>query len=380
MSDKQNAHILQPLFGSYCRTSSFRWLTCPQSGEHILHLEAFVDDPIKKTWTVQLVDSIIENRHSVFKTIHRVETKTVLSAGTFLDVLDQLCTFENDNTQDSAHFQTTLPDRQMLGWRHFKAFAEREGYVFDTQGVAYARPDINAFPPDAQFSKQDIHSANNNMQRPADEFHNTGKQSKVPQTHFLLDHFRVAAKKKTIPQVRIISHMDNFAAHITEMHQKLETYCQTYQNLGKGGLVQEAEQALDKAESDLKQIKAYGLNVESFERFTHECRITCAMLHAMGIYDLMVTGKADVATNEAVFQNRLDQALALYKKIDPTTEGQHALEFMITHAEQLIVPPAIKAFLDGHAKARAEFYGDAPPDQAGTPPPPPPKPPGLFGA
>ena len=379
MSDKKNAHILQPLFGSYCRTSSFRWLTCPQNGEHILHLEAFVDDPVKKTWTVQLVDSIIENKNSVFKTIHRVETKTVLSAGTFIQALDQLTNFETENTQDNLNFQITLPDAAMLDYAHFKKFAEREGFVFDIQGIAYAKPNINALPPYAQFSMQDIEKAHRHLQRPADEFHNTGNQSQIPQTHFLLNHFRVATTKKTIPQVRIISLMDNFAGHITEMHQKLETYCQTYQNLGKGGLIQEAEQALDKAESALKQIKAYGLNVESFERFTHECRVTCAMLHAMGIYDLMVTGKADVATNEAVFQNRLDQALALYKKIDATTEGQHALEFMITHAERLIVPPAINSFLDGHAKARAEFYGDARPDQAGTPPTPP-KPPGLFGA
>lgn len=331
-----------------------------------MHLEAYLDNPLQNTWTVQLVDEVVENRNSVFKMQAYSEARTLKSGISFIDAIDMLAAFEKDIEGDTGNFRPTVPNATLLDFLHFRAFAEREGYVYDVSGSAQARPDANALPPDAFFYEADVERADKHMQRPPEAFQDGNVQSKIPHAHFLFDHFRVAAQKRAIPETRVISLMDHFVGHISTMNQKLHEYCATYEQLGKGGLIIDAEQSLDTAFSVLNQLKAYGLDISGFEKFAQECRVTCGMLHAIGIYDLMSRGKADTVVNEPIFQKRLSDTVAAYKKIDASSEGEATLKHLITHAERPEVPPAIQAFLDGHKKARDAFYRPAPPR---SPPP-----------
>src|SRR5690606_22158829 len=115
----------------------------------------------------------------------------------------------------------------------------------------------------------DIESARHNLARPKNEFDNNGPASKAPNTHFLFDQFTRATHNQGLherfTQLRIMDILDHFADQVKTAHDSLQEYCGHYRELGRGGLISDAEAALKMAGASLRQLRAYGVDTTAFD-------------------------------------------------------------------------------------------------------------------
>lgn len=368
---------LHPLFGTYCRTETF--MAKEDGGaQHHLHAEAHMDDPVAKTWTVTKVVLVKKaapfsvSPHSARTVTHAHQVKAKV---TFKEALETLSEFEKKCREKPAVFTPTYPDAAAMGFSHYKAFAEREGYIFDASCLPHARPRPDALPPGFSFRQEDIDSSARNLARPDSEFDNNGPASKTPNTLFLLDHFTRAAHGENysaaLTSLRVLNILDRFIDQVDKGREKLEAYCASYQELGHGDLIAEAEASFAMAEASVRQLKAYGVDTASFESFVLQCQISASVLHAEGLYDLMNKGKGDFESNEALFKSRVNQAMDAYKNIDGSDEGLRILQNMIVQTPELKVPDAIGQFVNRYKKSRGEYTPPDPRGAAGQKPKPP---------
>lgn len=350
--------ILHPIFGTHCQTESYSFTDKEKKISHI-RCEAHMDDPVRKTWTVT---KIVTQHHPSFNPYKRktvTHVHQVKSGVNFKEAVNALADFEAKCREKPHEFSPIFPEAAALGFAHFKAFAEREGYVFDVKYIARARPDAKSLPPGASFFEEDIQSAAANLARPPEEFDNNGPASKTPNTHFLLDHFTRAAHGNdyttALASTRVLNILDRFMDQVEKAHGKLVEYCGKYQELGHGDLITEAEDLLVAAEASARQMKAYGVNTEKFESFVLQCKISCYVLHAEGLYGLMNSGKGDFDANEALFKSRVNQAMEAYKKIDSSEDGLKTLQNMIVQMPEPKVPATIGEFIERYKKTRGEY-------------------------
>lgn len=361
---------LEPIFGASCRTQSF----APNDhipATHFVYFEIWLDDPLKKTWTLSKI--VHSNPAADAPENESVYTSVIKSTRTFLEALKDIAAIEQDWRKNSNQVTPLPPEPSQMGFSHFRAFAEREGYIFDYQGCPHARPLQDVLPPLAIFDLRDIETADKNLQRPENEFNNNGPASKIPQTHFLFDNFTRATHKNSLEeslnQLRVMDIMDTFTRFIETAHEKMTGYCENYHMLGYGQLMAEADSALASAESTMKQLKAYGLDIKELESFVLQCQITCHILHAQGLYDLMSNGKGDFEQNEAQFKEHVTHAITAFKKIDGSEQGQRMLENMIVQAVRPEVPAAIGLYLENYKSRRESFIKKPMPPSAPPAPP-----------
>jgi hypothetical protein len=370
--------VLHPIFGTYCRTETFSATDSEKKTSHI-HCEAYMDDPVAKTWTVAKVVRLPEYaginpyKRKVSTHVHKIKSKV-----SFREAVAELAAFEAKCKEKPAAFSALYPDATVMEYAHFKAFAEREGYVFDAKHIPHARPDAQALPAGCSLIEEDIESANKHLARPADEFDNNGPVSKTPNAHFLLDHFTRAAHgndyKSELASLRVLNILDRFVGQIENAQAKLSEYCNKYHELGHGDLITDAENILVTAEASVQQMKAYGVDTATFESFVLQCQISCYALHAEGLYGLMKEGKGDFDANEALFKSRVNQAMEAYKKIDDSDDGLKTLQNMIVQMPEPKVPDAIGAFVTRYKNLRKDYEHPQPGQAAAKKKPPSPKP------
>lgn len=375
----QNPHpvpdnkVLHPLFGTFCMSETFSAKTGKPGVQQHQHFEAHLDDPVKKTWTVSKVVTTIQGGFNPYRQKSTVSTHLVKSKVSFKEAVEQLVALEKDCKDKPALFSTLYPDAPVMGFLHFKAFAEREGYVFDTNGKPHARPNARVLPLGFTYNVEDVDSANSRVLRPEDEFDNNGPASKLPNTHFLLDNFTKAANKDdfqtSLNGQRAMNILDGFVDHIEKANTQLEKYCKDYRLGGQGGLIDDADRSLQLAESSLRQLRAYGVDTTEYDHFVLQCRVAAFVLHAEGLYDLMNRGVGDYNANEALFQLRVRQAIDTFKKFDPSESAHRTLENMIVQTSEPQVPDAIGGFVQKYRVQRGKFSGTgATPAAPATPP------------
>jgi hypothetical protein len=355
---------LSPLFGSHCASQTYG-LKAYVRGSYHIRLDAYIDDPVKKTWTVQKTTIVTEATGSgLFFGNGRERTRTqvqkIKTRASFNDVLDEMLHFEKLCQSRAGDYVVQNPDAEAMGFTHFRAFAEREGYVFDTQGQPQARPHKDVLPASAAgFVQSDIDRADRRLQRPENEFDNNGPASKAPQTHFLFDQFtravHVHSMDDKMAELRVLDILDRFAQQVHLAHDSLQTYCKKYHELGQGGLIDDALDALRLAGAAVRQLKAYGVESAEFESFVLQCKITCNVLHAEGLYDLMNRGEGDFTQNEILFRQRVDKAIETFRRIDDSEQGIKTLQDMIVQTPRPEVPEAMTAFLQNYDAQRAAW-------------------------
>jgi hypothetical protein len=335
--------------------------------------EAYLEDPVAKTWAVSRVTRLPKPSLSILRRDVETHTQVVKKGLSLQSALEEMAEFERNCRGRPKDFTVSYPDAGAMGFAHFKAFAEREGYVFDEEYRPLPRPAREALPPGASFFDSDLDSAAKHLRRPAEEFRNDGPLSRAPNAHFLLDRFTAAAHSydynQALAATRILNILDRFASQIGTVEEKLTEYCGKYRELGQGGLIDDALKALDTADGSIRQMKAYGVDTKEFEFFLQQCQVTCHVLHARGLFDLMNRGEGDFAHNEALFKSRVDKAAEVYGHIDASKEGGDTLKNMIVQPGPLSVPPTIGKFVAHYKELRP---GDPPPQPK---PPKPMKPP-----
>lgn len=362
--------VLHPLFGTYTRTETFNTKNMAQGVTQHTHFEAHMDDPVKKTWTVSKVvtdklGGFNPLKNKTVTNVHLVKAKL-----NFKETVELLGSLEKGLQDKPKQYEAMFPEAPMMGFAHFRAFAEREGYIFDINGKPHARPHARALPVGFTYTQADVDSANDNVQRPEDEFDNNGPLSRRPNVHFLLENFQRAAEKPDDYQtnlngLRAMNILDRFADQIEIANEKLQEYSRNYRQMGQGGLIDDAESALRLADSFLRQLRAYGVDTTEYDGFLAQCNVATYVLHAEGLYDLMNKGSGDFNANEALFQSRVRQALDIFQQIDKTPDAKRTLENMIVQASRPQVPDAIGDYVKHYRATRATF-----PDAGGAKPAP----------
>lgn len=327
--------LLNPLYGSFCRTQAY------ETDGETTWLEACLSHPESQQWQLCKITS------------QSGKTK-VDPAGPPLDfnrVLETFVIFEKHNAGDVC----TSHNLHELAFYHYKAFAEREGYVFDENGLPHARPARAALPDGAVFLDEDVSSANQHVQRPEAFFHED-KPYQKPATHFLFDQFQKAATGKSVNQalneIKILHIFNRFTGHIDEAAKNLSEYVDNYQTLGQALLVQKAEESLDQAALCLKQAETYGLNLPGFHGFVEQCKLLCDVTHAQSLYVLMHKNLGDLTANESSFLIRYQSAMARFRAMDGGDTGS-LRELILQSPPQ---KPAIMVdFVENYKKQHASF-------------------------
>lgn len=351
--------VLYPVFGTYCRTQTFALKPAHSSKAKHVHYEIYLEDPASQTWSVNKVTQTIRHSFYMGKEENTVDIARVSKGLDFMDAVKALSEYERDFRASPALYSPLVPEPAQMEHLHYKAFAEREGYVFDTAGHPHARRHPGVMPQ-GTFNQSDIDSANKNLERPDDAFDNIGTVNKAPSALFIFDSFNHAASRHTAPaalrETRVINLLDQYAAHVTAAHDKMKVYCEKYDELGQGGLLTEAEEELSIAEACVTQLKAYSVDMDKFESFIRQCTIVCHVLHAQGLYDLMNRGLGDYEQNETAFKDCVMKASSAYRTLPGATEkGVFDLQDMIVQSPVPEIPASIPFFLANYKKQREEY-------------------------
>lgn len=356
MPEKKGLH---PIFGTFCATQKYSLQPYKHGGSCHIHLEAYLLDPIAKTWGITRVMRLTELSLYTGRPISETRTQRLDQNIDFEMALKYLADFEKSCANYPTQYVPQQPLKEAMGFLHYKNFAEREGYVFNTSGYAQAKPNLHALPPGGLFTAEDIESAERNLQRPENEFNGTGPSSKIPQTHFLFDQFKRASHDRNmnsaVAEMRVTFLLQQFMAEVETVGDNLEEYCKNYLSLGQGSLITESEEAIERAAPILRQIKGYGIDIAPFESFLLQCKISCDILHAQGLYDLMQKNLGDFVQNEELFKSRVEKALASFKAVDGSDKAAETLKNMIVQSTQPKPPEAIRYFIDRYKQQRADY-------------------------
>lgn len=348
---------LSPIFGSHCRTQTFSFKPTRYDGHHIYY-EAFMENPVTKMWTVRRISLIDDPKN------RRVSTNVVKNGLSFAGAIALLNTQEKDLLKGTQNYEPRQPDAKMMGFIHFRAFAEREGYVFDVAGYPHPRPNPHTIPDSGTFLLADIESADKNIARTLEDFGDAPQTGRMPNTLFVFEAFNRSAapagSQANLATMRALDILDRYVQYVTHARDKMAQYCENYAQLGQGTLIADAEKALQLAEACTRQLKPYGVETREFERFILQMQVVCHVLHAQGLHDLMRRSLGDFAQNDAAFKDRLNGALSTYQKLDPTELGALQLKEAVLGISVPVLPTSINSFIDNYNRQRADFNPQQP--------------------
>ncbi len=364
---------LDPMFGTHCRTISFAMRHTRHEREHI-HFEAYRVSPDATDWAVQRVTHIL--RHDGKADVRVEKTQAGMPFAHAMRFMAQLEKNHSGNIED---FNVLYPDAPALGFLHFRAFTEREGYVFDKRGIPMPRPQSGLLPASSEFNADDIARADRHVARPASEFGLNPPGKRLPSTLFVFDMFNTRAGRDNnhgdIGALRALHLLDSFVSQIELVQTSLQQYATSKSRQNNEQFIVAAEQALVQARNNLRQLKGYKVDITAFEKFTDECAIVIDVIHAQGLYDLMYRHVGNFDVHEKKFHACASRALAIYDALEKTygakestgsfEHGRKVLQEMLTQSPPLSVPDAIGDFITRYRQQKTER------DKPSTPPAPP---------
>lgn len=350
---------LTPLFGTRCRTEGFARKDPLVGRAQYLYYEAYRDHPQADSWTVRqyvVTESSQDGKSYITTGIldHRLP---------FARALALLARHEGENHKQPTLYSPLFPNAAALRFNHFRAFAEREGYVFDIDGKPHARPGPGLVPEGATFDQAALDAADRHLERPLEEFGPVPLARRLPDTLFLFDAFNRRAIGKQqgseLAGLRVLNLMDGFVGRIDKMNAALAAYAAAHLSPAAPVHIATAEKELVQARNQLRQIAAYGMDVSAFEKMADECSIVIQVMHAQGIYDQLRRSPAQFDDLEAQFKKCANQAMALYtdlaKKLPQPPKGDEgyvALQEMIIQGGAPVLPGTIATFVTRYRQQR----------------------------
>lgn len=134
--------------GTWCRTRKFRGA----SGIETEYMEAYLQPGSKTKWTVNRVNVKQKGEDEL------LSSRPVQKDLSFQDALKFLAAFETSQVKLYGAPKDEAEEPAALGERHYVTFAEREGVVFDKNGVPHM-PDHEFAVPEGDFNKLDLDRA-----------------------------------------------------------------------------------------------------------------------------------------------------------------------------------------------------------------------------
>lgn len=363
---------LSPIFGTRCRTEGFAYKQPNAGTAQYVHFEAYRDRPDADSWTVRRVLQTANAASGQARTSSDVQGQRM----GFAEAMASLIRFEEYHRGNTLGFSVIYPDAAAMGFNHYRAFAEREGYVFDVNARPHARPGPGLLPAAGIFADSDIARADKHLQRPEQEFGPAPATRRLPDTLFLFDAFnrRAIGKRQgnELASLRVLNLMDGFTNNIASMNAQLLDYSTDYLKPGAATKIAAAELALTQARNQLRQIAAYDVDTRAFEKMADECAIVINVAHAQGIYDQLRRHQGNFDELESLFKKRAAQALDLYAALAKKDnhprddDGYTALQEMIIQGGAPAIPAAIGDYVARYRQQRSAMI-KPPPAKPPTP-------------
>lgn len=381
MTQPRAPYTLLPVFGTRCRSQGFAYIHPNAGSDQYVHFVAYREAANQDQWTVQRITHTGNSKTGE----SWAKADTLGQHMGFEDALEMIAQYENYHRGNTQGFRPLFPDVPALGFEHFRAFAEREGYIFDRDGKAHPRRAPGTLPEGGEFSAEAIASADKNCQRPAHEFGSAAPSRRLPDTVFLFDAFnRKAIGKKhssELASLRVLNLMDTFVRHIETFSTHLQSYRTDYLKPGGGARISAAELSLVQARNQLRQMQAYGVDTAAFEKLTQECAIIACVAQAQGTYDQLRRQMGNFDELETLFKTRASEALRLYEALEKGNlakdkdvasryaEGYTALQEMMIQGGAPSVPGAIMNFVERYRSERAKMIPSSPAGNTAPKPP-----------
>ena len=351
-----------PLFGTYCRSIGFKQKDMPDGAYD--YLEMFQDNERDDIWCIQ--------RISVMPVLNDklIDGRITRNDLTFKKALYKLVEFEISGHAEEV-MEPAGETLEELGFKHFIAFSEREGYYYSNYNKKiYERSEGSDNPINGKAFESDIKRANECWNTANKDMQPAPSPMMAAKNKMLSELFRRASSKANLEDVLkskdTIEAVDGFVLVIERSLKDLNEYIDVYQELGKGEYIIDALKRLDMASEQLKPIRKHGLDTKEFEHFVDLCKVTCHVINCQALFDIIdkelyshydgAGSNADQKKrNTNDLKEKLQEAKKLYKKIGGTTEELQILEASVVQGGKPKIPDTYTNFLKNYKKRKREL-------------------------
>lgn len=356
-------------YGTWCRTCLVR----EDEALPVEYLEAFQQDDGTHRWSLKKVsreekgDEEIVSARTFRKNIH------------FLQAMAEMAAFEH--SRDTLPGEITGANAEELGAKHYRAFAEREGVVFDTNDMPHLRehPEVT---PDGQFRVADLDRGAKAVKAAQSQPVVNGEED------LLSDIFNDLAPRGNYDAVLDAlvqaGKMKEFGDAISDFSNKLSAigrqpaYVKKRRvnpGLPKRRFVPEkrdvaykwsdgdvdyrygnadyAFDALERAHDAMKTLSQKGLDTSQAERFLHKCMATAYLVHAQGYFVALKNSYGSSSNESYAAQARaLEKKAAAYCKKHlgiKKAEDFDRLKQSVIQGSVMSTPPFIRDFIQAHS-------------------------------
>lgn len=313
-------NTFSPVFGDYCQTRAFT--SQPMGFDVTQTMQAYCSDPVLGLWSASLIKtSVIDG----VKVTEAFPVEGLQSTADFCAVIDKLAQFEVMMSDPEYGYTSDKKEIQALGYAHYKAFAEREGFLFDELDIPRLRPHAMVLP-EGRFTATSIEAAARHFDGRSfgkgfktlveqgllgDTFNRTGTDVKI-------------AIKDIEGLVKQLDYEERYVHLLSKIQANITEYVRAYSRGGKGSLLRDALEMVDGSRAsnglstyadELKGIKYSGAS--ALENFNTELKISILMIHARALYRMAtVHDQSNRADNLDAMGDSLDKVYSLLRKRD----------------------------------------------------------------
>ncbi len=357
-----NSKKNNPTYGSYCRSLAFNDVRDLDSLSEFLEIYQNMNGSwnVAKVLTTQSptrsLTGIFMKRKSKSTDIH-----TELS---FKDALSKLAEYEYEIKLENTNFEIVEQSAQDLNFDYYIKFAEREGYIFDTENNPVYRGESKNLPTGTDFFDEDIERANNTLLESKELANVIDSKYDI-----LKDIFNASANglnfEESINQMSEMFELDKFFDHIENIDSLMKNYISEYKQLGKGGYIQDAEEDIAGASAILTGFAAQGMDTSDFELFLEQCYISCLTIHATGMFNLnnqKIFDNDRPETEEEQFNENIDfikarttEIVERFKDIGADTKSIEVLKATIVDCQEPVFPQSIIDVVNNYKASKTSF-------------------------
>ena len=339
-------------------------------------------------WSISKIKIENENGDTLIKSRPQVENLT------FMEALERLAQYENFQ---KSQYPDQSPDAEIkeLGTKHFKAFALREGILWDKEQTPHILKHPDALPQ-GQFHSSDVAVARETLAA-------TPEFSMPVKNNILSEIFSAATSRSNVDLalhgLQCLNITNRFASCISSLAYDLSNVCSdplkqeseiqgltkksiklwprssalihsTVRETYSRGLYRQswsrpygwALQRIDTAAQELQELKKEGKDITSLTEMLYICEMATHLLYAQALLNVCRNSPGLAKMEAPVIQTALDDAERIYTQhMNMETRALYeSLKQNVASGETPRVPDFIKNFADEYAENKARAFKAGP--------------------
>lgn len=255
------------------------------------------------TWSIQVIETTVLQNGKVIET-PQPPSKEHMNL-TPLEAIGKLAAFESVALSDgdiyelvgSTDGKTAEDLRAEMDTEHFRIFGEREGLLFDDEDLTpFPRKNERVLPLGGRFNKVDREGANKRWQEGRKQIANANIDAQSLLDSVVANAPKTATIDRVLQSYKAVEILDQFAENVDTAKRNMQSYVERYHHKEQGEYIENAINALvDKktgALAILGNLKSERIlrDTTEFERFVKEAHISCYVIHAQAMLDMLSEG------------------------------------------------------------------------------------------